>query len=787
MEVKVINLGSIIFGLIVSDIFLGILKANTSYLIHLIGFKAGNSLNSLIYNKALKKSYQRDKLFSLGEITNLTQVDSVKAADIGKTMVDVISMPIEMGVICFMFFQSIGVTAFPALLFLLIILSSNYFVNMLYNIFKLKLMNAKDQRGDLVTEVFKHIRFIKDQTLEFYFIKRILIAKEKELFWLKKVVNTILVSNIINNSAPYLLLFFLVSIHFTLGHSLDSVMIYSLTPIIGLTKTMIAFIPYMLVVYSDLVVSSSRITLFLMSEEIDEQKNEIFQIEESDNDKNDNNDNELAIMIQNGYFGWDNKEIYQRYKKKKDMVYKTAKNYKFKNSKNPKKVESTSFLSTPQDGQLSTPLVNDIDPTLQETTEIENYNLKSINLEIKKGELVAIIGKSGSGKSSLLQSIAKEMYQSDSTIINTNGTMTIVNQQAWIETKSIRENILFGEIFEEEKYRKVLFASALDSDLLIMPKGDLTMLGDSGVNMSGGQKARLSLARAFYSNQEIFLIDDPLSALDNSVASQVLNEGILKYLTGRTRLVVTHSLKNLHIFDRVIIMENGIISAQGTFDDISKTQNYQALESNNENDKKQDTVESELSSPKSKNSEFEIKEDKIANSQLVETEVLPESETPFYSTEDIIGEEDREEGSISLKIILLYIKLIGGFPIFLLAILAFLFYSVMELFLTTYYFGYRSKMGDEIIKDDLIFMSIYVLLVAFTLFLMFFKYQIIFFRNIILSRFVNLEMTVNVIHSSVSNFFDTVPLGRILNRFLKDTRTIDDILPWKVTYFLTTL
>ena len=175
-------------------------------------------------------------------------------------------------------------------------------------------------------------------------------------------------------------------------------------------------------------------------------------------------------------------------------------------------------------------------------------------------------------------------------------------------------------------------------------------------------------------------------------------------------------------------------------------------------------------------------------SQLVELETLEnDSKVIPFLQGDIIAEEDREEGSVSFKILLLYIKLIGGLPIFLLALLFFLAYATMELFLTTYYFGYRTKMGEEIIKDDLIFMSIYVLLVAFTLFLMFFKYQIIFVRNIILSRFVNLEMTINVIHASVSNFFDTVPLGRILNRFLKDTRILDDILPWKITYFLTTM
>ena len=173
------------------------------------------------------------------------------------------------------------------------ILSSNYFVNMLYNVFKLKLMNAKDERGNLVTEVFKHIRFIKDQTLELYFVKRILIAKEKELFWLKKVVNTILVSNIINNSAPYLLLFFLISLHLALGHSLDSVTVYSLTPIIGIAKDMVGFIPYMLVVISDLMVSASRITLFLMSEEIDENEENQNQLIVDNENKEENG--ELAI------------------------------------------------------------------------------------------------------------------------------------------------------------------------------------------------------------------------------------------------------------------------------------------------------------------------------------------------------------------------------------------------------------------------------------------------------------------------------------------------------------
>ena len=161
-------------------------------------------------------------------------------------------------------------------------------------------------------------------------------------------------------------------------------------------------------------------------------------------------------------------------------------------------------------------------------------NLKNLNLEVKKGNLVAIVGAVGSGKSSLLSGIIGEMKKlNEDGKIYINGSTAFVPQQAWIKNATVKENILFGSQYNEENYNRVLSACSLITDLTIMPAGDRTEIGEKGINLSGGQKQRVSLARSVYSNAEIYMLDDPLSAVDSHVGKHIFDSvigpnGILK-------------------------------------------------------------------------------------------------------------------------------------------------------------------------------------------------------------------------------------------------------------------
>lgn len=185
---------------------------------------------------------------------------------------------------------------------------------------------------------------------------------------------------------------------------------------------------------------------------------------------------------------------------------------------------------------------------------------------IRKNSLTAIVGTVGSGKSSLISAFLGEMDKLHGTV-NTYGSIAYVSQQAWIQNTSLRDNILYGQSYSSEMYKNVVKACALEPDIEILPGGDLTEIGEKGINLSGGQKQRISLARAVYANADIYLLDDPLSAVDSHVGKHIFEkvigpDGILK---NKTILFVTHGITYLPKTDHIFVMQDGEIIENGTY------------------------------------------------------------------------------------------------------------------------------------------------------------------------------------------------------------------------------
>ena len=200
--------------------------------------------------------------------------------------------------------------------------------------------------------------------------------------------------------------------------------------------------------------------------------------------------------------------------------------------------------------------------------EAETPTIKNVSLDVKKGQLVAVVGTVGCGKSSLISSFLGEMEKVDGRV-TVNGSIAYVAQQAWIMNETLKNNILFNQPYDEEKYKKCLEACALEPDLKMLPGGDETEIGEKGINLSGGQKQRVSLARACYSNADIFLLDDPLSAVDSHVGKHIFEEviggGLLR---DKTRVLVTHGVSFLPKVDKIVVMKDGEISEVGTYQEL---------------------------------------------------------------------------------------------------------------------------------------------------------------------------------------------------------------------------
>eukprot|EP00095_Tigriopus_kingsejongensis_P008533 maker-scaffold81_size397536-snap-gene-2.18 protein:Tk08533 transcript:maker-scaffold81_size397536-snap-gene-2.18-mRNA-1 annotation:"multidrug resistance-associated protein 1 isoform x4" len=200
----------------------------------------------------------------------------------------------------------------------------------------------------------------------------------------------------------------------------------------------------------------------------------------------------------------------------------------------------------------------------------DSSTIHGINLKIERGSLVAIVGQVGAGKSSLISAILGDMEKRTGSV-NVDGTVAYVPQQAWIQNDTVRQNILFGRDHFPNIYFETVRACALVEDFTILEQGDQTEIGEKGINLSGGQKQRVSLARAVYNNRDIYLLDDPMSAVDAHVGKHIF-EHVISSRTGvlkdKTRLLVTHNVTFLHETDLILVMKNGRISEMGTFNDL---------------------------------------------------------------------------------------------------------------------------------------------------------------------------------------------------------------------------
>ncbi|CAG5131727.1 unnamed protein product, partial [Candidula unifasciata] len=220
-----------------------------------------------------------------------------------------------------------------------------------------------------------------------------------------------------------------------------------------------------------------------------------------------------------------------------------------------------------------------MDPHLEHAVSIQNGTftwdrdeppvLKNINENIPVGKLTAIVGQVGSGKSSLIAAILGEMEKLAGQV-TIKGKVAYVSQQAWIQNATVRDNILFGKKYKKQRYNQVIQICELQRDLEILEAGDLTEIGEKGINLSGGQKQRVNLARAVYSDSDIYLFDDPLSAVDAHVGKAIFknvvgNSGVL---AKKTRILVTHGIHWLPQVDQILVMTNGCISERGSYEQL---------------------------------------------------------------------------------------------------------------------------------------------------------------------------------------------------------------------------
>ncbi|NP_001425646.1 multidrug resistance-associated protein 1 isoform 9 [Homo sapiens] len=438
--------------------------------------------------------------------------------------------------------------------------------------------------------------------------------------------------------------------------------------------------------------------------------------------------------------------------------------------------------------------------------------LNGITFSIPEGALVAVVGQVGCGKSSLLSALLAEMDKVEGHVA-IKGSVAYVPQQAWIQNDSLRENILFGCQLEEPYYRSVIQACALLPDLEILPSGDRTEIGEKGVNLSGGQKQRVSLARAVYSNADIYLFDDPLSAVDAHVGKHIFENviGPKGMLKNKTRILVTHSMSYLPQVDVIIVMSGGKISEMGSYQELLARDGAFAefLRTYASTEQEQDAEENGVTGVSGPGKEAKQMENGMlvtdsAGKQLQRqlsssssysgdisrhhnsTAELQKAEAKKEETWKLMEADKAQTGQVKLSVYWDYMKAIGLFISFL-SIFLFMCNHVSAL-ASNYWLSLWTD--DPIVngtqEHTKVRLSVYGALGISQGIAVFGYSMAVSIGGILASRCLHVDLLHSILRSPMS-FFERTPSGNLVNRFSKELDTVDSMIPEVIKMFMGSL
>ncbi|KAI0689828.1 ATP-dependent bile acid permease [Cytidiella melzeri] len=724
------------------------------------GLSVRTGVIGAIFRKALRLSGRSRLNHSVGQIVTMISTDATRLDRSTAFSHNLWAAPVQISIGIGLLIGNLGYSALVGLGILLLGLPVQMALIRIMFKQRKKGVAITDQRVRLTTEVLQGIRLLKYYAWETFYAHRIGDLRERELQAVRRVAfaRAALVAVVLIIPLLASVLSFITYV--LSGHDLDVATIFSSLQLFNIIKQPLDLFPNVFASATDAVVALQRISEFLRAEELDESQ---------DTDV----ESKYAIDV-HGDFVWDS-------------------------------VHSTSSRENTSDKQGSlanatvvTGLPKDVLPASCEDAKCrhddesdsdrpaEPFTLRNIDIKIPRGAFVAIVGRVGSGKSSLLSAVLGEMRRiTGKSTLSSN--VAYVHQSPWIMNATVRENIVFGREENENKFREIIRACCLDHDLRMLPNAEETEIGEKGINLSGGQKARVALARAAYSDADIILLDDTLSAVDAYVGNAILKNCLLSGpLAGKTRVLVTHALHALPKTDYIYVMDQGRVVEQGTYEDLAQESVlFSGLldEYGCHADKQDDShVKSE-------------REDNAVDSSR-------ETQKPEAG---LMQEEERMTGSVATSMYTRYLRYAGGVlwaPIIIILLLLGQTAQVS----TNIFLGLWTSQGIPGFSSRQ-YMGTYAGLgLATALFSFTLSFSI---RSVLLDSLIpgDFEPVIDLSHSltclvaslrlfkaaltavlgSPVSFFDTTPLGRIISRLSRDQDTLDTEVAMTLFQMMSTL
>ncbi|KDO28591.1 hypothetical protein SPRG_06447 [Saprolegnia parasitica CBS 223.65] len=383
--------------------------------------------------------------------------------------------------------------------------------------------------------------------------------------------------------------------------------------------------------------------------------------------------------------------------------------------------------------------------------------------------VVAVVGAVGSGKSSLLHGLLGNVPCTQGHV-HLRGSIAYVGQQPFIQNATLRDNITFGLPFDARKYKHAVAVSSLQADLAVLPGGDLTEIGEKGINLSGGQRTRVALARAVYMDADVYLLDDPLAAVDAHVGADIFNQCIGTALKGKLVVLVTNALQFLRDVDSIVVMANGAIVETGPYAAFVAAPDAHPVLSA--------MLASIQSAP-----------DDATDASMVPSITAEQAKRSAAISSDtttrgnLIADEDRAVGNVPWATYKAWLTSCGGYSVALGICLLFAFAQATQVS-STLWLSYWSMHADPTNQASylLVFVGLNLLASAFVL-----LRSIGFYMAGLRGSKALFESVVATVLRAPMQFFDTTPLGRVMNRLSKDVYTVDESIPYNASFLLSSL
>ncbi|XP_069116549.1 ATP-binding cassette sub-family C member 10-like [Argopecten irradians] len=704
-------------------------------------FKVRISIMTTIYEKILRLDTVSLSMFSTGQIVNFLGTDTDRIVNLMERFHRVWIAPIEIVVCMLILYQLVGIAFLGGLFVTLLVIPINKIVTTKRSELDNKLMQQKDRRMKLMNEVFGGIKIIKLYTWEDHFRSVIDKLREAELQTIRQENRLGAVMESVWVTTPVLITLTTFSLYSMLGHTLTASKMCTCVSLLLKLIRSVDQLPMIISRIIEAVTSLDRIEKFVVCQELD--------LDKYYTPMKDSKPLRSVISVDAGEFTW-----------KRHQTDKSSNDCEIEKENSKENISSTRTLS-----------------------------LQKISIDIRKGQFIGVVGKVGAGKSSLLHAVMAEMTREKGNISvsNLEQGFALACQEPWVQQATIRDNVLFGSPFNSNKYTQVLNAVSLHTDLHVLPDGDKTGVGENGVTLSGGQKSRLALARAIYQDKDVYLLDDPLAAVDSHVAQHIYDECIMGLLQNKTRILCTHHVKFLGNADLIVVMDGGSISRIGTPSEILEDVAF---------------AEHDTSSNKPESEDDDDDDDDDVNDEDDDDD--DDDDVYDYN----LGEEEKATGEINSRVYKAFLSSLGKWlPIaILLSVVGVEALEKLKEWWLTHWIstvtnanistsGFicfhdnttspnslyqvydRSEIDQSVTASPssaVYYLSVYGCFAVLFSLTSVGKEMLFSYGGIRLARSMHNQL-LSTMFKAPMTFFDTTPIGRILNVFSSDMATIDDI------------